>query len=207
MKFATLAIASIAASGASAFVQNSPSTSRCSKTSLPSYLDDIGAPTMSGGSGIANYLDSVPSSSARTGGAGIGSYLDSIAVECNGVTGPSPQCAEAITDYMTAISSGDAPTSSASEGAAAIGNYLDNLASQASARMGGAGIQSYLSTVATAPERVGGAGIGNYLDSVGGVNGVNGVNGSVVPSQSAPAVKVSFDISFLCFGGIDKCMQ
>ncbi len=186
MKFATLAIASIAAaSGANAFVQNSPATTaRSSKTSLPSYLDDIGAPANSGGSsGIANYLDSIPSTPNQLSGAGFVSYLDSIALECNGAAGPSAPCAEAITDYMTAVSSGDAPSSS--EGAAAIGNYLDHLASQAST-LSGAGIQSYLSTVATAPERMGGAGIGNYLDGVG-------VNGSVVPSQSAPAVKVSFD--------------
>jgi hypothetical protein len=112
--------------------------------------------------------------------------LDSINKECDTVQ-PTTKCAEAITDYMGALSSGDAPASSASAGAKAIGSYLDNLASQASTHQGGAGIQSYLSTVATAPARAGGAGIPVYL------NVLNGANGSTAPTKSAPAVKVSTD--------------
>ena len=186
MKFATPAVTLIAASGANAFVQNSPVRV---KTSLASYLDDIGdqvvlqAPRASA-SGISNYLDSVPMAPSRAAGAGIDSYLESIVSGCDAVVLPSSECAEAISGYMGALSNGNAPASSALEGAKAIGSYLDNIAGQASARQGGAGIQSYLSTVATAPERAVGAGISNYLDSVGG--------GSFPNTQSAPAVKVSF---------------
>ncbi|WP_208103105.1 hypothetical protein, partial [Escherichia coli] len=77
--------------------------------------------------GITNYLDGVATAPARAGGAGIGNYLDSINKECDTVQ-PTTKCAEAITDYMGALSSGDAPASSASAGAKAIGSYLDNLA-------------------------------------------------------------------------------
>lgn len=184
MKFATPAIALALASGANAFVQK---PAQRSKTSLPmGYLDDLSpkaaAPARAG---IASYLDSIPAAPARAAGAGLTSYLDSVNTACNGASAPTADCAEAITDYMGALSSGEEPASSAAEGAKAIGSYLDNLAGSASAHVGGAGIQSYLSTVATAPERVAGAGIGSYLDSVGGVS-----NGAVAPS--APAVKVSF---------------
>ena len=88
---------------------------------------------------------------------------------------------------MGALSSGDAPASSAAAGAKAIGSYLDNLASQASTHHGGAGIPSYLSSVATAPARAGGAGIPIYLNVLNGQS----ANGSSAPTKSAPAVKVS----------------
>jgi hypothetical protein len=184
MKFTTFAIALAAAPGANAFVQKSNAHIQ---TSLLGYLDNLGgAKAAPAKRGITNYLDGVATAPARAGGAGIGNYLDSINKECDTVQ-PTTKCAEAITDYMGALSSGDAPASSASAGAKAIGSYLDNLASQASTHQGGAGIQSYLSTVATAPARAGGAGIPVYL------NVLNGANGSTAPTKSAPAVKVSTD--------------
>jgi len=178
MKFAAPIIAIISASGAHAFVQNSPVRT---KISLNSYLDDIGPapPAKVSSSGIGSYLDSVTTSTALHG-AGIGSYLDSVNQACDTVA--TEECADAITDYMGALSTGDAPAESASEGAKAIGSHLDSLASQASV-LGGAGIPSYLSTVATSPERAGGAGIDNYLDSVPSSSAVS----------SAPAVKSFLD--------------
>jgi len=193
MKFTTSAIALMGASGASAFVQQSP-TIRAKTTSLTSYLDDIGANAAPEAPvGFASYLDSMGSTSSRAGGAGIGNYLDSINQECNGAQGPSAPCAEAITDYMSAVASGDAPAESSTEAAHAIGNYLDHLAGQAAARLGGVGIQSYLATVATSPERAGGAGIANYLDTVRGVG-----TATATPTQSAPAIKVSCMFVFSC---------
>ena len=160
-KFATQLIGLVTANAAvaTAFVPN-PSFS-C-KASLASYLDDIGATSAPkpSNSGIGNYLDSIPIASSLPSGAGIGSYLDSVNQACDG-TQSTADCAGAITDYLGALSVGDAPASSASEGAKTIGNYLDVLA--------------------TAAERVGGAGIANYLETVP----TNSV------AQSAPAVKVS----------------
>jgi hypothetical protein len=180
MKFTTFAIALAAAPRANAFVQN---PNAHVKTALQGYLDNLGvaAPPKRG---ITNYLDGVATAPARVGGAGIGNYLDSINKECD-TAQPTTKCAEAITDYMGALSSGDAPASSAAAGAKAIGSYLDHLANQASSYQGGAGIPSYLSTVATAPARAGGAGIPGYL------NVLNSANGASVAAQSAPAVKVS----------------
>jgi len=123
--------------------------------------------------GIANYLDSVATTPSRTGGAGIGNYLDSIHKACD-TNQPTTKCAEAITNYMGALSNGAASPSSASEGANAIGSYLDHLAG-ASSHSGGAGILSYLSTVATSPSRTGGGGITSYLNGAHLVNGASGV--------------------------------
>ena len=191
--FAT-AFAGCSSLGANAFVQppSSSNSNVCaaqmisSKTSLLGYLDNLGGTTMTKPKkGIANYLDSVATTPSRTGGAGIGNYLDSIHKACD-TNQPTTKCAEAITNYMGALSNGAASPSSASEGANAIGSYLDHLAG-ASSRSGGAGIPSYLSTVATSPSRTGGGGITSYL------NGAHLVNGASDPrnTKSAPAVKVS----------------
>lgn len=181
--------------GANAFVQPPSSNSNVcaariidtSKTSLLGYLDNLGgATTTKPKKGIANYLDSVATTPSRTGGAGIGNYLDSIHKACD-TNQPTTKCAEAITNYMGALSNGAASPSSASEGANAIGSYLDHLAgASSSSHSGGAGIPSYLSTVATSPSCTGGGGITSYL------NGAHLVNGSSAPrnTKSAPAVKV-----------------
>lgn len=181
MKF-TIAIAIASASSSTAFVQNS----RIQKiSSIQGYLDDIGGGAPSPNkNGITNYLDSIPSQPTRTAGAGIGSYLDNVNQACDAT--PTSECAEAITDYMGALSTGDEPASSTVQGAQTIGNYLDNMLKR-NVLQGGPGITSYLDAVATAPERQGGAGIGNYLDSVPSVTAI---------TNSAPAVKVSF----LCRG-------
>jgi len=177
MKF-TIAIAIASATSSNAFVQNS----RIQKiSSIQGYLDDIGGGAPSPNkNGITNYLDSIPSQPTRTAGAGIGSYLDNVNHACDAT--PTSECAEAITDYMSALSTGDEPASSAVQGAQTIGNYLDNMLKR-NVLQGGAGITSYLDAVATAPERQGGAGIGNYLDSVPSASAL---------TNSAPAVKVSF---------------
>ena len=60
-----------------------------------------------GGAGITSYLSSVPANSARMGGAGIGSYLDSIHQACD--AHPTSECAQAITSYLDALSTGAAP--------------------------------------------------------------------------------------------------
>ena len=180
MKFTTIAFAMAVASGANAFVQNSP---RVKTSSIQGYLDDISGSTSSPKKGIVNYLDSIPTTPTRTAGAGIGSYLDSVNQACNGASAPTSECADAITDYMGALSTGDEPASSAKEGAQTIGNYLDSMLKR-NVLQGGPGIPTYLSTVATGPERAGGAGIANYLDSVPSASAL---------TASAPAVKVSLN--------------
>lgn len=190
MKFATPAIALYVTAGAAdAFVQKSPARTKTS--SLSSYLDDLrGAATApkSKSSGIANYLDSVPSTSVLPGvteesliGAEA-AYLTSLNKACDGAAEPTPDCTDAITDFMGALSSGDLPAASANEGAQAIGNYLDNLAGQAAARQGGVGIQSHLSTFAPSPQREAGMGMRSYMD------GLTTISGTV--PHSAAAVKV-----------------
>ena len=61
------------------------------------------------GGGITSYLSTVATNPVQTGGAGIGSYLDSITQACDAVQADKSECAEAISDYMSALSSGDAP--------------------------------------------------------------------------------------------------
>ena len=127
MKFATFAIALIAAPGVTAFVPAASNSVR-TQTSLPSYLDDLSAkaappkkgitsyldtvskaPARKGGAGIGNYLNTVATGPVRTGGAGIINYLDSINQECDVIQPDNTKCAEAISDYMGALSSGQAP--------------------------------------------------------------------------------------------------
>ena len=61
-----------------------------------------------GGGGIHSYLASVPSNSARLGGAGFAGYLDGIGQACDAVQPDNTACAEAVSDYTSALSSGDA---------------------------------------------------------------------------------------------------
>eukprot|EP00970_Alexandrium_tamarense_P016403 scaffold6493_cov217-Alexandrium_tamarense.AAC.1 len=154
-----------------------------------SYLDNLAgakipkAPVSNGGSGISNYLNTVPVSNARVGGAGFTSYLDAISQECDAVA-PTAQCAEAITEYLGALSSGDAPAHTTDVGAKTIGNYLDNLARSAPRVVGG-GITGYLQALPASNGRIGGSGIQSYLSSVGGSSAIGG--------SSAPAVKSYLD--------------
>ena len=180
MKFATAAITIAAtSSGANAFVHNSPSPAK-SSSSIQGYLDDLNGGASTPKQGIANYLDSIiPSTPTRAAGAGISSYLDTVNQVCDAT--PTSECADAITDYMGALSSGYAPASSTTEGASTIGNYLDNMLKR-NILQGGPGMTNYLSTVTTGPERDGGAGISSYLDSVPSASSLG---------PSAPAIKVS----------------
>jgi hypothetical protein len=129
MKFATALFAfAFAAPGANAFVPESTRAMTTTTTALPSYLDDLSAkaapprkgitsyldtvftkPARAGGVGIGNYLNTVATAPARSGGAGIINYLDSINQECDAYQPDATKCAEAISDYMGALSSGQAP--------------------------------------------------------------------------------------------------
>lgn len=71
MKFATPAMALIAATGAAAFVSNNSPVR--SEVALASYLDDLGRASSApqpGKSGISSYLDGVSSSSSHAVGSG-----------------------------------------------------------------------------------------------------------------------------------------
>lgn len=185
MKFSTAAALIATAGSATAFAPNQKASIRTALSA--SYLEQLAGPKTphrpTSGSGISNYLDSVPSSANRVGGAGIGSYLDSVNSACNTIV-PTDQCAEAISDYMSAVSNGVAQPEANNVAAQTIGNYLDNLAGSAPSRQGGAGIQSYLSTVPTGSSLQGGSGIHSYQDTVASNSAV---------SSSAPAVKGFLD--------------
>eukprot|EP00984_Skeletonema_dohrnii_P029288 scaffold19766_cov50-Skeletonema_dohrnii-CCMP3373.AAC.1 len=131
MKFTSSVIALVAASGANAFVL--PTTQTQSTTALSaSYLEQLGGAQKSPAAGVKSYLDSIPAPVTRVAGSGFTSYLDTVAKGCDAVQ-PVEECAEAITNYMSAVSSGaaDPVAESPSAGAQVIGNYLDHLASQA----------------------------------------------------------------------------
>jgi len=170
MKFSVTAVSLAALSGADAFVQRAP---QHAQTAVRSYLDDLGpgpsepvpTNTQTSGAGISSYLDSVVTAPSRAGGAGFGSYLDTISQACDAVM-PIDNCAEAITDYLGALATGDAPAASVAAGAEVIGNYLDNISR-------------------SQPSQIDGAGIPSYLDSVG--------SGASSPAASAPAVKSFLD--------------
>jgi hypothetical protein len=201
MKFPAVALLA-AAGSAAAFAPNQQCSIKTTVLSA-SYLEQLAGPKTPhrprNGSGISNYLDSVVTSSNRMGGAGISSYLDSVNAACNTIV-PTDQCAEAISGYMSAVANGAAQPEANGVAAQSIGNYLDKLASAAPNRQGGAGIQSYLSSVPTGSSLRGGAGLMTYQDTVasnsavtrsaGAVKGFLDAlssNGAVAPS--APAVK------------------
>ena len=75
---------------------------------ISNYLSSLPVSSTVGGAGIASHIASLPSSSYRAGGAGLVNYLDGIGQACDGVK-PTSECAEAVSDYMSALSSGDAP--------------------------------------------------------------------------------------------------
>lgn len=201
MKFCTAVTLLATAGSAAAFVTNQQSDV---KTALSaSYLEQLAGPKTPHrpvqNSGISSYLDTVQTGSALQGGAGIGSYLDSVNSACNTIV-PTDQCAEAISDYMSAAANGAAQPEANYVAAQTIGNYLDNLAGAAPTRQGGPGIQSYLSTVPTASSLAGGSGLHTYQDTVASNSAVSSSagavkgfldalssNGAVAPS--APAVK------------------
>mmetsp|Transcript_7943 Transcript_7943/g.13503 ORF Transcript_7943/g.13503 Transcript_7943/m.13503 type:complete len:470 (-) Transcript_7943:198-1607(-) len=189
MKFTSSAVALVAASsGVNAFVPSTTTKIQSSTTTAlsASYLEQLGAAQSTPAAGVKSYLDSIPAPVTRVAGAGFTSYLDSVAKGCDAVQ-PVEECAEAISNYMSAVSYGavDPVAESPAAGAEVIGNYLDRLASQATV-ISGAGMASYLDSVPSAPARVGGAGFASYLDSVGG-------SSSNTAAPSAPAVKSFLD--------------
>ena len=89
---------------------SSGATAAPSAPVIKSYLDDMSSGAASvptSGAGIANYISSLPVTVSRVGGAGIGSYLDGIHQACD--AHPTSECAQAITSYMDALSTGAAP--------------------------------------------------------------------------------------------------
>ena len=83
---------------------------RAGGAGIASYLSSVPQnPTQLSGAGITAYLSTVATSPVRVGGAGIYSYLDSVSQACDAVAPDTTACAEAISDYMGALSTGDAP--------------------------------------------------------------------------------------------------
>ena len=80
------------------------------KTSLPNYLDALTPQTKARSPAAGNYLESVSVAAPRVGGDGIASYLDIINQACDAaVHRDNSECAEVISDYMTALTIGVAP--------------------------------------------------------------------------------------------------
>lgn len=99
-------------SGIASYLQSLPvTTSHAGGAGIASYLSTVPSnPTpRGGGGGITSYLNTVLTSPTRAGGAGIGSYLDSIHQACDAIQPDTTKCSEAISDYMSAVSSGAAP--------------------------------------------------------------------------------------------------
>ena len=102
MKFTATVVALAAASGANAFIF--PTSQSQSSTGLfASYLQQLSSFKARPTGGIKGYLDSIPAPVKRVAGAGFTSYLDTVAKGCDTVQ-PIEQCAEAMTNYMSAIS-------------------------------------------------------------------------------------------------------
>ena len=98
---------------------------------------------------------------------------------------PTAKCAEAITNYMDALSTGNAPAASSGAAAQKIGGYLDNLASGGSNRAGGSGIQNYLSAIGSSTAIKGSASaVKSYLDAM---------SSGATAAPAAPAVKSYLD--------------
>lgn len=99
---------------------------------------------------------------------------------------PTAKCAEAITNYMDALSTGNAPAASSGAAAQKIGGYLDNLASGGSfSRAGGSGIQNYLSAIGSSTAILGSASaVKSYLDAM---------SSGATAAPAAPAVKSYLD--------------
>jgi len=98
---------------------------------VKSYLADLstGAVTMPTTTGaIASYLSTLDKGAGGGPPTGSGpvSYLDALSELCD-ADSRSPECTEAITDYLGALSSGKAAPSQ--ESAAAITSYIDKLSS------------------------------------------------------------------------------
>jgi hypothetical protein len=96
--------------GIASYLSSLPVTTAVGGAGIASYLSSVPSnPTPLGGGGITSYLSTVATSPTRSGGAGISSYLDSIHKACDAVQPDTTGCSEAISDYMSAVSSGAAP--------------------------------------------------------------------------------------------------
>ena len=103
----------------------------------------------------------LPLSSVTDGERGVTHLLYFLSSE------PTAKCAEAITYYMDALSTGNAPAASSGAAAQKIGGYLDNLASGGSSRAGGSGIQNYLAAIGSSSAIQGSASaVKSYLDAM-----------------------------------------
>ena len=102
---------SISAPATSA-IQNmisSVSTGNGSGAGIVNYLEGLPiADARVGGAGISSHVN-VMASSTQLFGAGITSYLDTVNEACDAATGSTTDCANAISGYADALSSGAAP--------------------------------------------------------------------------------------------------
>ena len=91
-------------------VSSGSTSAPTSGSGIANYLDSVPTnPNQLSGGGITTYLATVATNPERVGGAGIGSYLDGISQACDAAQPDTSECAEAISDYASALSSGAAP--------------------------------------------------------------------------------------------------
>ena len=79
---------------------------------IANYLSALPVTSVrAGGAGIQSHVGALPSGSSQLSGAGIPSYLDSVNQACDASSqvDTTSECAQAISDYASALSSGDAP--------------------------------------------------------------------------------------------------
>ena len=149
---------------------------------ISNYLDSIPQNVAVGGPGMSSYLDSVQQNPA-IGGPGMGSYLDSVGG--GGASAATPFQPTAPAAPVAGFSSPPqavAPVASAGPpGGAGIANYLDSVPQNPA--VGGPGLTSYLDSVPQNPAVGGGTGMTSYLDSIAGA----GWDGTV----AAPAAPVA----------------
>jgi hypothetical protein len=98
-------------SGIASYLSSLPvTTAHAGGAGIASYLSSVPSnATPLGGGGISSYLATVATNPNRAGGAGISSYLDSIQQACDAVQPDTTKCSEAISDYISAVSSGAEP--------------------------------------------------------------------------------------------------
>jgi len=78
---------------------------------IASYIGALASTNvLSGGAGIASHVGAL-ATTTQLSGAGISSYLDNVNQACDtSLQGDTTsQCADAISNYASALSSGDAP--------------------------------------------------------------------------------------------------
>ena len=97
--------------GIASYLSSLPVTNaRAGGAGMSSYLATVPSnPTQFSGAGISSYLNTVPSNPVRMAGTGMSSYLDSVNQACDAAQPDTSGCAEAISEYVGALSTGAAP--------------------------------------------------------------------------------------------------